>query len=339
MKTIFEQLQKQTRHTRLIHCTDATIEISSSQKKLVDFLCEPLQYLFPDTHGESRQSVSCVIERTTVMEDWPNSIETNGPPVKLDHEELGPSTVIPTPPGATVLIDNIGSIYHSGEGQFLCLIKPPNKKLQENELQDVPAFLTVLVSETLLLVNKLLVHAGCVGRNGVCQIWTGDGGSGKTTRIVSLVAKGWDFYGEDQLIVGKDKNDNWIVWPYWRHINASPETMKLFPVQPDISNQSPSKKNKYTFGDIEKTLNCQRPAPCKLTNINLLVPGNKKIFADLDFRESFPLVAPGFLHSLLPGSITHAMDMVLDLLSSVPVQKISWDMLDQLDASQEAVRK
>ena len=331
MKTLFEQLRKQTQYTKLIHCIDSTIQISSSQKELVDYFYKPLNYLFPDTHGKPHQSVTCVVERTTSVANWPDSIEANGPVTKVDHPELGPTTIIPARPGVTLLIDRIGSIYHSGDGRFLCLVKPPNRKLQEGEPQNVSELFTALVSGSLLLADKLLIHAGCVGRNGECIIWTGKSGSGKTTRIVSLVRKGWDFYGEDQLIVGRNKDDKWIVWPYWRPIKASAKTCELFPVRQDISHLTPNKKKKYPFANIEKVLNVQRPDPGRLTSIYLLVPGNKGIFTDLDFGEAFSLIASGFMHSLLPDSITHSMDMVLDLLSSVPVKKISWDMLDQFD--------
>ncbi len=333
MKNLFENLLARANHTKFIHCIDAKIQISSSEKKLIDFLCEPLFYLFPVIYGEENQSVTCVVEYTSALENWPDSILANGPPTQLNLEGLGNLTIVPSNPGTTAIINDVGSIYHSGDGHFICLIKPHNKDLREDELREVPTLLTILVSETLLLVNKLLVHAGCVGQDGNCEIWTGDGGSGKTTRIVNLVNKGYDFYGEDQLIVGKDENDKWTVWPYWRRINASAETCKLFTIQPDISDRTPNSKKKFSFDLVEEVFDCQRPDPGELKQIYLIVPGDKKILTDLDFDESFSLVAPGFLHSLLPNSITQTMDIVLDLLSSVPVKRVSWDKLNQLDGN------
>lgn len=331
MKGLFESLKNKANHSKFIQCPDAAIRICSSRRKLVDMLCEPLFYLFPEPFGEAQRTVTCIVEYTTTLDGWPDTINASGPKKHLENDELGTATIIPAEPGATVVISNVGSIYHSGDGHFLCLIKPPEKELEENELKEFPKLAIVLVSETLLLVDKLLIHAGCVGRNGNCEIWTGSGGSGKTTRIINLVNQGWDFYGEDQLIVGRDESDGWSVWPYWRQIKATPETCRLFPTEQDLSKLTPNKKGKYSFGFIEEVLKCERPRPGKLVNINLIVPGNKNILKELDFTEAFSEVAPGFLHALLPDSITQTMDTVLDLLSSVPARKVSWDMLDQIN--------
>jgi hypothetical protein len=66
-----------------------------------------------------------------------------------------------------------------------------------------------------------------------------------------------------------------------------------------------------------------------LTAIYKIRPGNGNILRKLDFNEAFQQVSPEFMHSLFPGAALKVMDIVLDIVSEIPVFQISWDRLEQ----------
>jgi hypothetical protein len=335
MKKLFLELREQASCSRNVSIIDTVITFSSSQGELIDLFIDPLQYLLPTDREETYRSFTCVVAPTTVVDNWPDSLAHQATQIRaIDNMSVADATLFSSECGMTLVIKDVGSIYHSGEGEFLCLVKPPARSLQKGEFQNVLALATVLTSETLLLTNKLLVHAGAVGTDGKCQLWTGDSGSGKTTRILTMVNRGWDFYGEDQIIVGMDREGNWRVWPFWRKIKVSAETSKLFPTTQDLSIRPPNERKKYSFDNIEEVLLVRKPASATITSIIKLLPGNKKILKELDLAEAFQHLSPGFLHSLLPDSSSRAMDIVLDLIAEVPASLVSWDMLEEFDRRQ-----
>lgn len=116
---------------------------------------------------------------------------------------------------------------------------------------------------------------------------------------------------------------------------ASAQTSKLFPTPQDVSDRPPNPRNKYYFSNISEVLQVEKPAPVLLSEINKIIPGNHKILRTLGFHDAFKEISPGFLHALLPGSTPVVMDIVLDLISDIPVNIVSWDMLDEFDKRQD----
>lgn len=332
MKQLYNHLARQTTVCQKISCVDSEISFLSSEQTLIDLFTGPLKYILPEAGDDITHSVNCIVESTTAVDNWPKALEKNVLEISpIDNITVGEASLITTDCGMTLVLDSLGSIYHSGDGHLLCLIKPAEEELKREEFIDVQSLAIVLVSEVLLLSEKLLVHAGCVGRDGDCQIWTGDSGAGKTTRVLNLINKGYQFYGEDQIIVGKNSLGGWRVWPFWRHIKATRETSKLFPTEQDLTIRPPDDRNKYSFDNIEEVLNVSKPPSGRLASIIKLIPGEQNILAELDFSEAFQQISPGFMHALLPDSTTRVMDITLDIISDVPTYLVSWDMLDTFD--------
>jgi hypothetical protein len=332
MKSLFNQLSGNTRFTQVLYCVDAAISFHSDQQELIDLFIGPLGYILPSCNVEPQIVVSCVVASTTIMQNWPEEIKEKAISITtINDMTIGEATLIATECGRTLVIDGLGSLYYSGDGHFLCLVKPSNRNLKPGEYLNVLGLSTVLVSETLLLTEKLLVHAGAVGTHGMCQIWTGDSGSGKTTRVLVKVSQGWDFYGEDQIIIGRAKDKNWYVWPFWRQIKVSAETSRLFPTTQDLSIRPPNSRKKYSFDNIEEVLQVKKPAPALLSSIIKLIPGDQGVMEQLDFTAAFSHLSGGFLHSLLPNSTSRVMDIFLNIIDEIPIFLVSWDMLDEFE--------
>jgi hypothetical protein len=50
--------------------------------------------------------------------------------------------------------------------------------------------------------DKTRIHAGAVAKSGKAYVFTGEGGVGKTTSVLNLLRHGYDYLGEDWLIIG-----------------------------------------------------------------------------------------------------------------------------------------
>jgi len=51
--------------------------------------------------------------------------------------------------------------------------------------------------------DKAWLHAGAVAKNGNAYIFTGEGGTGKTSAVLNLTKEGYDYLSDDWLIVGE----------------------------------------------------------------------------------------------------------------------------------------
>jgi hypothetical protein len=335
MKNLFEQFSDKTRFTQVLAFVDMAITFKSDYKEMIELFTGPLNYFLPTSYSNPRRHVTCVIAPTTILDSWPEALKEKAKEVPTDDTTSNYGTAFfATECGMTMILEGIGSLYHSGDGNFLCLLKPPDRPLHTGEFLNVLGLATMLISETLLLTSKLLIHGGAVGTNNICQIWTGQSGSGKTTKVLSQVAKGWDFFGEDQIILGRGEERAWRVWPFWRQIRVSEETSKLFPTKQDLSIRRPNDRNKYSFDNIEEVLQVTKPATAQLASIIKLVPGDLGIMTQLDFTAAFQHLSEGFLHSLFPSSTAKVMDIFLEIIEEIPVFMVSWDMLDEFEKQQ-----
>ncbi len=326
MKKLFDELLPQSTMRKNVACIDTTISFRSTQMGIIDHFVDRLQEHLPRESELSKRQVTCVIAPTDVVDNWPDPLIKEGDEV-IEVEELtqGVCTQINSDDGSTLVMNHIGSIYHSGEGHFLCLVKDTEIPLKEQEVINILGLAMLLASETLLLSKKLLIHGGAVGRDGKCQIWTGKSGSGKTTRVLQMVKDGFAYYGDDQIILGKDSEDQWRVWPLWRQLMVTEQSSKLLPNAPDLSSMKLNEIDKYEFDDIEGTLNVTKPDSALLTEIIKLVPGDSNILRPMEFDEAFKELSAEFIHSLLPTSTASAMDIFLDVITEIPVSKVSWD--------------
>lgn len=338
MQKLLYDISAKAKYTKQVKCIDTVITFASTHKELLPLFAGPLEYFLPSCHnfpegGDAH--VTCTISLTSMVENWPASLEVGEvKKTEISDSSIGDATLLSSSSGACLVLKNIGSIYHSGDGKFLCLVKSSPESSGGEKFPNVNCLSTALISETLILSDKLLVHAGAVGKAGSCQIWTGESGSGKTTRIITLVGQGFDFFGEDLVIVGRGNDGEWRVWPYWRFIMASAETSKLLPTSQDISGRPPTANNKYFFEKIDEVLQVEKPSSAVLTEIVKVIPGHGEVLKTLEEHEAFQEISSGFLHALLPKSTPKIIDILLDIVSEIPIHIVSWDMFEEFEKRQ-----
>ncbi len=338
MQTLLDDISAKAKFTKQVHCIDTAITFASTNEELLPLFTGPLEYFLPScqnhTQGKSSQ-VTCTLAPASIIDNWPESLEAGYvKKTEISDSSIGDATLLSTDSGACLVLKKIGSIYHSGDGNFLCLVNSAKEPSGGENFPNVNSLCTALISEILILSNKLLIHGGAVGKAGECQIWTGESGSGKTTRVITLVGRGLDFFGEDQVIVGRGNDGQWRVWPYWRFIMASAETTKLFPTAQNISGRPPTLNNKYIFEKIDEVLQVEKPSSALLTEIIKVIPGNENVMKSLEEHEAFREISSGFLHTLLPNSTPKVIDILLDIISEVPVHLVSWDMFEEFEKRQ-----
>jgi hypothetical protein len=338
MKSLFQRFSVDNQFEESINFIDLSIRFRSDQKELIGLFTGPLGYLLPPGTSHPRQILTCVVASTTEVEGWPDVIKKEAKTItSVNDDSIGEATIYATDCGMTLFVDGVGSIYHSGDGEFLCLVTPTKRPLKEGESLHILPLATTLISESLIFSEKLLIHAGAAGINNECQIWTGPCGSGKTTQILTMVASGMNFFGEDQIIVGRGDNGVWTVWPFWRQIRATSETAALFPSKQNLSVRIPNNRDKYSFDNIEEVLQVSKPDAAQLTAIVKIIPGQHGIMRKLDFAEAFQHLAEGFMHSLLPHSTSKVMDIFLEIIEEIPVVIVSWDRLSDFGREQNYI--
>ena len=69
---------------------------------------------------------------------------------------------------------------------------------------------------TFLQKNVLFMHCAGVSKNGLAYLFPAHGGTGKTTTCLALMGKGFDFMGDDLLLVDVDQKQ---VFPYPRPLH------------------------------------------------------------------------------------------------------------------------
>lgn len=333
MLSCFASLRQKAVHYRDLQLIDTRISFYSSNVELVDFTVGELEPLLPQATAENEKIFTCVVENTqTVRSQFPDIFADILKTERKDihSPELGKAGLYLFGSELTIIVDNVGTFCHSGTGHFLILVDSNTLATDEGNKLNIQMLLNLLVSEVLLLSDKFLVHAGCVGSGGECQIWTGESGAGKTTQTLNMVSRGYDFYGDDQIIIGPGEDEQWYAWPFWRVLKVSPDSVKYFSNLPLVDEDFSATDDKKVINNIQQALSTEKPPPARIGAINLIIPHGEKILQELSLDEAFQQVAPGFLHSILPTTVMQKMDKIIDLLSDVPVTAVSWDMLDKL---------
>lgn len=334
MNTSYSSLVEHAVHFEDVQLIDTTIRIQSSSEQLATFVIDEIVPLLPLDTPVCTNSSNCVVEHlSSVNETFPSLLEdiTCDTGKQIRSVELGSAVVYSKENERVIEVENIGLLYHDGAGNFLILIEKDSLFFSDGKRLNLQALLNILIGEVLLLANKFLVHAGCVGKNGICQLWTGDSGAGKTTQTLKLTASGYSFYGDDQIIIGRVDN-YWWAWPFWRSIKVTGKTFELFadllpPLEGDFVGNE-----KRVIDNVEQTLGVQKPKSARITGIYLLVPHQQNVCQQLTLAEAFGRIAPSFLHALQPGTMVDSMETLMDLFEEVPVYVVSWDKAETIDS-------
>lgn len=229
---------------------------------------------------------------------------------------------------AILVVEGLGLVAVHPESGFLCLVHPPGVNCPSNHMPNLPFLVNIILSEILSQSGRLLIHAAGAARDGRCVIWVGPSGAGKTTQVLRMVAEGWDFFGDDQLIVGKAETGDWCVWPVWRNAKVTQDTFRRFP-QLRLHATRPLSDGKCSV-DVWKAFGISMPEAARLDRINVLAAGGQPERTDLTLQEAFETIAPCLLHYVWAGNAANMIENIFDLVSTRPVHLTSRIRFDDL---------
>lgn len=194
--------------------------------------------------------------------------------------------------------------------------EPINKDLTINTL----TITHIIISLTLFLSDKILVHAGAISHNGKTILITGNGGAGKSTAVLRHVEAGWTFYGDDLVIIGK-KNNRWFVWPYWRPVKTSKKTCQIIKsLLPYYDGQDNHTKKVL---QIEKIFDLDYPESSPIDEIYMISNNDNFELNQLSLTDSFALLSQTFLYYFLPSHGEIMLNHILDICDSINIYSAS----------------
>lgn len=133
-------------------------------------------------------------------------LKVSNPDITMIIEDFKPPT-----------LPNVGKNMHGDEKTLYWKPAPKLKFLLHNLLGrtevKMTKFFRSILSDYLIPILKAklirkgytMIHAGCVARNNNPILLSGFGGVGKSTTIALLLRQGYDYLGEDLVIVGRDE--------------------------------------------------------------------------------------------------------------------------------------
>lgn len=306
---------------------DRLLLISSISKELVQALGSALCTL---EHGlvreKDRITDGCIIDYTASHPEWKDLLKSNIKRKVVHDGGIGELEAYDAHDGIVIAKQGVGIVMIAETGEIVCLVKG------KNDLERQPGFLNLFVFSQILTVEILargrwsLVHSGCVGRNGKCLLLAGSSGCGKTTLTLKLVSEGWDFYGDDQVVVGCDHENRWKAWPYWRTVRASSETCMSIPQLRQIAGEFSDGLEHQI--NIKKFFSIKLPDPEIIDAIYLL---NKKMepeYIRLNVTEGMQRLGQCLLYYTQGRYAERALNFLCEITAAIPVYSISRGMLN-----------
>ncbi|HUI07528.1 MAG TPA: hypothetical protein VL486_11055 [Verrucomicrobiae bacterium] len=228
-------------------------------------------------------------------------------------------------------LDDGSAVVQPGRGVFLCstagemvwLIDDALLAQERDRWPNLTDLAIVITAEVLRRVGCFLAHAGGVGRRGRCLLLTGESGSGKTTFTVRKAMEGWDFYGDDMVIVGQDPDGRWRIHPFWRPVHLTPSTRELLG-SPRMQSMGLTTSNKFQC-DITELVSVIRPVPGLVEAVINLRPGwHPEMLQPLSKADALSTLGATFLSGFNPRAAEHDLENLLEFLTTTPVYQASW---------------
>lgn len=309
---------------------DMTLSIRFNHEPLGRYLCRSLVHWEEKSAG-SNGTINCVIDYTDTVPHWRDILSERLLRTVVD-DVFGKAQVFEAQDGYALLLDGFGAILRSAEGNIICLVDDVKGKRHSDDPCNLGMAAQIITASCLLQNGYLVVHAGGVVRNGRCHLWTGPSGIGKTTRVLELVSKGWDYCGDDTLILGKINSNTWTVFPYWRTARATPDTCARFRRLSTLANKE-AICEKHVF-EVDRFFSTKVPLSATLERIYCLGEGAALRQQRLSESEALERLVPCFLYYLWPRDADKVLASIWDIVSEVPVYVISRDTYNEDGASQ-----
>lgn len=308
---------------------------ASSSEQLIDLIILPL----PESHLDKQDQTEtktdfCVIEFESQIPGYSDYL-TREPDRVIHDSNIGLEKLYYINKMIVIEHENIGTFFRFPEGSILIVIKDQSLYDQSGEKVNLTGLAIVLSTEIASRSGKLLIHGGGIATNGHCIVLTGESGAGKTTRVLDLSFRGYEFMGDDILILGKDSDGILKVWPYFLPIKVTYETSRMS-----------TKLNKYTpksrfdskhIISVEKIPDIKKGAKSILDRIYFLTTEEEKRFYRLSDDEGFQYLSKTFFSFFTSEIAAFMLDNVLDIITTIPVYLISRGYINSIKEDPEKI--
>jgi hypothetical protein len=308
-------------YTRFISILGRTLVVHGRNESLTTTACRSMSIWPAPDSGTSQPDDTCIVEVYSAAHIQPGDF---GQPIRsYYHPHMGIFQVHEMADGSAVVQSGRGAILCSNTGELVWLIEDGLLKNDSDRWPNLTDLAIVVTAEILRRSGNYLTHAGAVGREGHCILLAGESGSGKTTFTVRKVMEGWDFYGDDMVIVGRDGNGMWQVHPFWRPVHLTSSTLALLGGL-NVPAELYTVSNKLRC-DITEMADVRRPPPASIDKVFCLQAGWQPQSPTL-LSKTAALAALGstFLSGFIPQNAESDLDNLLDFLSDHPVYEASW---------------
>ena len=269
----------------------------------------------------------CVVERCS-RAGYQIEAVGRAPSRSYHHPVMGTFIAYDLDDGAAVLQPGRGALLCSATGEMVWLVEDELLAGEQGRWPNLTDLAIVITSEILRRGGSFLAHAGGIGRQGRCLLLTGESGSGKTTLTVRKVTEGWDFYGDDMVIVGRDPSGLWRAHPYWRPVHLTSRTLELLG---DLRVQSTefTASNKVEC-DIAELASVRRPLPGLIEAVLCIQPGqHPRTPEPLSKGDALSVLGATFLSGFNPRNAELDLDNLLEFLAATPAYQVSWSTESQ----------
>lgn len=219
----------------------------------------------------------------------------------------------------------LGYLIRSENGFLSILIENTAEHFMCGQMLNMLSFAHIAVSDVLYRSGKMLVHAAASSNRGVCCIWTGESGAGKSTAVLRAAQAGWSFFGDDMVVIGK-KDGRWTVWPYRRPLKVTAETCSIIGFL-----------NGFYEDAVHKGKTVIDPASLPI-NSTVMPEYIDAVFAlnlGSEFRrspesEAFGILSKTFMYFFWQGYAESMLESVMDFCFSVPVYNLGREKVNDI---------
>ncbi|MBN1505283.1 MAG: hypothetical protein JW955_00470 [Sedimentisphaerales bacterium] len=317
---MFETLWSRPVCERRLSFLDMALAIRFADERLGRYLCRTLD-AWEERPVPPERAIRCVIDYTDVVPHWREVFVGDLRSVASDL--FGEMQMLGAQDGYAVLLEKFGAVLRTTRGDMMCLVDDVEGRRHDGDPCNLSTAACLITASCLLRNGYLVVHAGGVARHGRCQVWTGPSGIGKTTRVLDLVSRGWDYYGDDVLVLGRDERGAWHVFPYSRTARVTSETCSRFTQLASLADGKRT-SDKYVF-DVDRLFATTIPASGVLDRICCIGPEPESYPRRLGESEAITRLMAGFLYYLWPEDANRVLDGMWDVVSKVPVYAVSRD--------------